>query len=344
MPNFSGQKRFLGQNDTLFIIANPQATDDEIRNSFVKTIQSGLVSYVMKTDAAQYLSIKFDAPQSDNTAATAKKDPWNLWVFSVGGSGNLSGDANHKDKSLYGNISASRVTENEKISFYSGINHNYNSFSYDGKSIEVINRGNETSMEYTKGLGGKWSLGAGIEGGQSTFRNYKFWASARPKVEYSIFPYKDFNAKRIVVGYSIGPRYNAYKDTTIFFKIQELRATQNAYLNASFTQKWGNINIGVDWSNFLHDFNLNKFGITGAVEWRIVKGLKLAFYGNYDIIHNQIFLPKGDATRDAVLTKQRQIGTSFNYGSGMGLRYQFGSKNNSAVNPRFSGLNYSISF
>lgn len=339
--NFLGRNRFEKENDTLSFVAQGTATDDEIRKDFVKSITIGLVKYVLKTDMAKYLSVKFDAPKD---SAKITKDRWNYWVYSVGGSVNASGDANYSSSQFYGNLSASRVTEKEKISFWLGKNQSNSTYRYGTELIKVNNKGMDMNTEYTKAINEHWSIGADVEAEQNTFRNFKFRGSAMPKIEYSVFPYKDFNAKRIVVGYSVGAQENRYFDTTLYLKTREFRGKQTIYVNSSFTQKWGNINIGLDWSNYLHDINLNKLGIGGAVEWRVVEGLKLAFFGNYEFIRNQIYLPKGNATKDEVITKQRSIGSSFNYWTGAGIRYQFGSRNNSAVNSRFNGLNYSISF
>lgn len=339
---FLGRNQFEQQNDSMQVIAQGTATDDEIRKDFVTTINKGLVRYVLKSDAGQYLDFTYKAPDDKKNVVTT--DKWNLWVYSIGASGNFSGDANYSDRNFYGNLSASRVTEDKKTSLWVGMNRSINTFVYDDKEIVVDNYGGDLYFESTRAINQHWSYGFDVEAEQSTFRNFKLRSMLTPKIEYSVFPYKSFNAKRIVLGYTIGAQYNQYFDTTIYLRTQELRGRQTLFLNTSFTQKWGNVNIGIDWSNYLHDVKLNKLGIGGAVEWRIIKGLRVALWGNYEFIHNQINLPKGNATKDELLTRQRQIGSSFNYWGGLGVRYQFGSNQNSAVNARFNGTSYSISF
>jgi hypothetical protein len=343
--SFIGRNRFDKKNDTLTVIAQGVATDDEIRKDFVKAINKGLVKYVLDSDVAKFLNFTYETPKEGTKKNDeSAEDPWNLWVYSIGVRGNANGDANYSDKSFYGNISANRVTENNKISFWGGLNRNVSTFTYNDEKIKVDNYGADFSLEVTRAINQKWSYGVDFEGEQSSFRNFKLRASLMPKIEYSFFPYKDFNAKRVVAGYMIGLQKNIYFDTTLYLKTNELRGRQTFFVNTAFTQKWGNINFGMDWSNYLHDINLNKFGLGGAVEWRIVKGLRLSVYGNYEFIRNQINLAKGNATKDELLTRQRQIGSSFNYWGGVGVRYQFGSNKNNAVNARFNGTNYSISF
>jgi hypothetical protein len=48
-------------------------------------------------------------------------------------------------------------------------------------------------------------------------------------------------------------------------------------------------------------------------------------------------LVKGDATEQEVLTRKRQLASTYNYYTSFGLNYRFGSILNNFVNPRFEG-------
>ncbi|MDZ7341730.1 MAG: hypothetical protein ONB27_10280 [candidate division KSB1 bacterium] len=48
-------------------------------------------------------------------------------------------------------------------------------------------------------------------------------------------------------------------------------------------------------------------------------------------------LPLAGATLEEVLLRQRQLETSYNYWTSIGLSYTFGSIYNNIVNPRFGG-------
>ncbi|HEV8079062.1 MAG TPA: hypothetical protein VGP43_00005, partial [Chitinophagaceae bacterium] len=113
---------------------------------------------------------------------------------------------------------------------------------------------------------------------------------------------------------------------------------------SAFTQPWGNINAGVSYSNYFNDFSKNNFGLNAQIDIKLFKGLSFNLYGNYSIIHDQLSLPKGNASRDDVLTQRRQISSSYNYYTSMGLQYRFGSKYNNVVNPRFSNSGRSFFF
>jgi hypothetical protein len=48
-------------------------------------------------------------------------------------------------------------------------------------------------------------------------------------------------------------------------------------------------------------------------------------------------VPAGAASAEEILTRQRQLQTSFTYFTSFGFSYQFGSIFNNVVNPRFGG-------
>lgn len=338
--NFLGQKRFAGKSDTLICYTEQNATNEEIRGTILNYLKIGLVPYVSKTSFIKALSIGFEGKSDDSKE---EKDPWNYWVYSIGGSGFFYGDANYSNTSFYGNLSANRITEESKMSIWGNYEFNKNVYRYDDDTVKVQNDNVRLGIEYAKSLGQHWSAGYDLSFRRSTFDNIQSRTTLMPKVEYSFYPYKKFNSHRVVVGYALGAQHNAYLDTTIFFKKKEFLPRQEAYAISSFTQKWGNINLGVFWSNYLHNFAINNLSVGGAIEWRIFKGFRFVCWGNYEFIRDQISLPKGNASRDDVLTRRRLIASGFNYNGGIGIKYQFGSQKNSFVNPRFNGLNYSIS-
>ncbi|MDQ6756465.1 MAG: hypothetical protein M3004_05980, partial [Bacteroidota bacterium] len=188
-----------------------------------------------------------------------------------------------------------------------------------------------------------WSWGWNVLYSNSLFNNLKNRIGFTPKIEYNIYPYSISNTKLITFGYYVGPEYNDYYDTTIFFKTKELLVKQTLTASATFTQPWGNINAGVSYSYYFNDFSKNNLGLNAQADIKLFKGLSLNLFGFYSIVHDQLSLPKGNATRDDVLTQRRLIASSYNYYTSIGLQYRFGSKYNNIVNPRFnSGSGFSF--
>jgi len=55
------------------------------------------------------------------------------------------------------------------------------------------------------------------------------------------------------------------------------------------------------------------------------------------LVHDQVYLAKSGATQQEVLTRIRQLKSSFYFQNRFGISYRFGSKLNNFVNPRFEG-------
>ena len=88
-------------------------------------------------------------------------------------------------------------------------------------------------------------------------------------------------------------------------------------------------------SQYLHDPQKYRIGFFGNANVRLFKGFSLDFFGNYDLIRDQLSLSKAELTDEEVLLRQRQLATSYRYFAGFGIRYSFGSIFNNVVNPRF---------
>jgi len=179
-----------------------------------------------------------------------------------------------------------------------------------------------------------WSTGIFVNYYTSTYSNINKSISSKLALEYSIYPYKAFTTKYIGFLYRIGPVFNDYTETTWRDKSKEWLLQQNLSFDVNFTQKWGSVSTSMYWSNYFFDWNWNNYGFFGNGEFRIVKGLTVNFYGGFSIIHDQVELPKGNATQTQVLIRQRVLRNSFEYFTGIGLNYRFGSIYNNVVNPR----------
>ncbi|MBK9686854.1 MAG: hypothetical protein IPO65_03500 [Saprospiraceae bacterium] len=346
---FISQNQQSQRKDTLQYFNDVTSTDDIKRKRMLKHLQIGLLPYLVEKGHADIIevNIKHDEMQKDTSPI---KDPWKQWQFSISASGFFNGDQNYSDSNINNSLSAGRETKISKFSFevYNSINRRrFNFYNPERDTTEVVKATNDRQDIFTRYISKRnehW--GIGLQGGfkRSIFDNIDYQFTLLPQVEYSILPYSDFTNRRWVLGYSIGPKYFNYGDTTIYFKTSELLFQHSLSMISSFTKSWGTINLGAFWSNYLDDFSKNNFSLGGAISWNVFKGFRFSVGGSYDLIHDQISLPKFDASRDDLLIQRRLIATSYNYFVGIGFSYTFGSIYNSQVNPTFRGLNYSISF
>ncbi|HEV3252642.1 MAG TPA: hypothetical protein VGZ71_16905, partial [Puia sp.] len=89
--------------------------------------------------------------------------------------------------------------------------------------------------------------------------------------------------------------------------------------------------------SYLNNPKYYNIGLGGGVNVRVTGALSfnVFVFGSYQ--RDQIYLPKGTATEQDVLTRQRQLATNYTYFTFFGVSYRFGSKLNNFVNPRFEG-------
>lgn len=343
---FKGQNSFLNQDDTLSYFNASTLSDDERRIKMVKSVALGLMKYISHTEAANNIVITYNKPAEADTLNPEKQnDPWNYWIMSLGANGFFDGDANYSSESINSYINADRETDKTKTNI--GLSYYYRKNKFvvsDEETVVTENPQTNGYVNFINKINEHWGYGIFTSIMSSEFSNYDIRLRLTPKVEYDVFKYKEFNNQRLVISYGLGPQYNNYRDTTIFFKTEETLLLQDAAIISSFNKPWGNINVGAFYNSYLNDLTKFSLSFSGSVNWNIFKGLKFAVGGNYDITRNLIQLSKEGATRDEVLLQQKQLNSQYSYFFGVGLSYQFGTKFNNFINPAFKGLNWNLNF
>lgn len=342
---FFGQNSFRNLSDTIRFNTSANGTDFENRDQLIKYLKMGLAPYVAKTAASKDVKIEFkkaDIEQGKKTeSAPATKDPWNYWVFTMGANGNINADDVYKSLRFSGNFSVNRTTEELKVSFRLYGSKNKSTYEYEtitGNEKFVVNNNNYGFSHFlVKSLSSHWSYGYEANYSSSTFSNNKGMMFLKSAIEYDIFPYKEVNNKYFTISYGLNVRKNKYYDTTIFNKVNETLFAHGLEANISFNQKWGSTSVGINYQNYLHNWNFYNLGMSGNINVRITGGLSFNFFAFGALTRDQLYLPKGGATEQEVLTRRRQLASGYNYYTSFGINYRFGSKLNNFVNPRFEG-------
>ncbi|MBL7815915.1 MAG: hypothetical protein JNL70_12945 [Saprospiraceae bacterium] len=339
-----GLGRFAHKSDTLRYFNDATMTDDDKRQRLLKYLKLGLIGYVAQSSIADKIQFTYNDDKKDIKTEEKKKDPWNYWQFSVNTSGFFNGNKNYQSSDINAGVTADRETEKSRFRFRGDNLVSRQVISVDKEKVEINRDQQSIFANYVQKMNEHWAFGIGGDFTRSIFDNIDARIGVSPRVEYSVKPYKKFNNERIVFQYEIGPQFSNYRDTTIYFKTQEVLIQQKAAAICSFTKPWGSINVGAFWSNYMDDFSKNNLGIGGGISWRIFKGFQFAVGGNFQFVHDQISLPLEGASRDDVLTRRRLIATTYDYWAGVGFSYRFGSIYNSQVHPSFKGLSYSLNF
>ncbi|MGN8224775.1 hypothetical protein [Gracilimonas sp. BCB1] len=337
--NFMGQGFIEDKSQILTFVSPKSDTNDEMRRRLVKHVKLGLVYFLAGREVLSDLNVNFSGSLSESTVVN-ETDPWNSWIFRVRASTDFDGEQSQGNLRLNGNVDARRITDQWKINFNYNQNYRRRSFTSEDST------GKETTDIYITenqrffglqafSLGDHWTVGAYQRAQSSTQNNIDLSIGATPSIEYSLFPYKEFNRREVTFRYGILGSYYDYSETTIYNKDEEFLWRQELTIRTDFTQPWGGIYGWLDAGTYMHDFSKNRVNMGFRVNMRIVRGLSIFFSGRYSLINDQLSLPAGDLTEEERLLNLSQQATSYEYGGSFGFEFNFGSVYNNVINPRF---------
>lgn len=334
--DFIGRGPFQGDDHTMTYTSSGDATSDEARTGFTRVLGLGLTSYARGSAPFDRLSVQYRPPRSaPGTAGPPQNDPWDFWVFRLGLNAYLNGESLQSSSQASGSLNASRTTDDWKLSFSGSYSKRSSTYELSDRSVTTRVEDWSSSGLAVKSLGDHWSLGARASAGSSTFYNQDFRWSLQPGVEFNFFPYGETARRELTLQYLVGINHWDYTEETLFGEISETRPSHSVVLGLDLTQPWGRTSISISGSQYLHDASRYSAGISGYAQVRLFKGFSFNVNGSYSRVHDQLYLPKGDATDDEILTRQRQLETSYFYYTSFGISYRFGSIFNNVVNPRF---------
>lgn len=246
-----GQNENAGMRDTISFVTTPDETQDETRIKIVRTIKMGLMRYVAKTPLAKYMNISFSEPLSE----TVSTDKWNSWVFMTSIYGFLQAEKTYSDYYVSGNLSANRITKDWKINISASLNQNSDKYIIDDTTtIRGTNSSKSFNTLIVKSMTDHWSIGGTTRFGASAYNNETFKFSLMPAIEYDVFPYSQSTRRQLRILYTAGYTFNNYTDTTIYDKVKEHLWSHSLTASYEVVQKWGNIDISVGYSNYIHDW------------------------------------------------------------------------------------------
>jgi hypothetical protein len=332
--DFTGENKFAGLNDTLHYSTNPTMTEDERRDKMLSYLKMGLLRYILRTPLVEKAEVTYNFKSDSNET---KQDDWDSWVFQIGAQAYFSGQSSYNSLSAWGDISASRTTEDLITGIDLSNSYNQDAFNYDDLKITSISRSFSSSAWCIFSIDNHWSAGVWAHYSNSSYSNLKLSLSAQPGIEYNIFPYSDYTRRQLRINYKIGPAYKKYIDTTIYEKLKDTLIAQSLSATFEYILPWGNFSCSVSGDSYLHDLSKNQFSVYANSSLKIYKGLSINFYISYASIHNQLNLSKAGATRDEVLLRRKQLETQYNFSGSFGISYTFGSIYDNVVNPRFGG-------
>ncbi|NOY60991.1 MAG: DUF481 domain-containing protein [Calditrichaeota bacterium] len=331
---FIGKKIFKNIVQNLYYTSAETDTKDHMRQGLAKILELGLAPYISQTSMANLLKIEYDSQQADSVRELGK-DSWMYWVFHFGVEGELEAEETQNKFNLVNEISAERITEIWKIR--SRFKHEYERENFKENDEKITGKRSEweADAEVIKSLSDHWSVGIFGNGNSSTRKNLNLSFGFAVGVEYNFFPWEQSDQRIFSVSYSSGIRSYKYHEETLFGKTAEELFHGRMRIELRLIQPWGDVNTSLENFHYYHDLTKYSSKLETKLALRITEGLAFTLDLEVESIHNQLYLPKGEATLEEILLEQKQLATNFDLSISFGWRYSFGSIYNNIVNRRF---------
>ena len=308
-------------------------TYEEERKKITDALTLGIMPFVSQTKASEQLVFKFTGSENDMNGENVE-DPWNNWTFRGDVSGNTNLEESRKTLNYSFNVRGDKVTEDWKFRNNARRSVNIKKYTSEGEEYKSENTTTYASSSVVKSINSKWSAGAFSSYYNSNYQNTIYSISIKPAVEYNIFPWDISDRKVFTIAYYLGPIWKKYYEETIYEKLKESLWEQALRLDLQLVQTWGEVQAGLNASNYMHDWSKNRVTLNTDLSVRIIRGLSVRMGFRVENVHDQIYLAKGDVSLEDVLLNKVQLPSSFEVGANFGLRVQFGSIYNNIVNNR----------
>jgi len=334
--NFKGQEELEGNQLSFKVPVTAVMTGREVDEHLVRRIKLGLAGFLAGTPYAALADVKVDLTEEKVTVESeAAQDNWNNWIFEAYARFNTNKESKRGRTDLRIGFEADRTTPELRIRFRPNFFYRSQRVTQaDGTELVSLRKDMWANSSVVKSISDHWSVGFFASGTSSTFRNIDYGIWVAPAIEYNFFNYNEVPFKEFTVAYRLGWTRNDYTEETVFFKTEENLVRQVLDANLRLRQRWGNIFAGISGGNFLNDFSKNRLSLRGQADVRLIKGLSFNVGGSYEIINDQISLPRGEASVEDILLGQSQLATNFEADLSFGLKYTFGSLFNNVVNTR----------
>lgn len=336
--HFIGRGAYQDLEATLTYQWKTTDTSDAVRSGLVRVIKLGLVPYLARTPLRDRIEVGFTGARAAAGSIGTMRDPWNYWIYRAQGNTRVEGESQSATQAYSAGVSASRVTEAWKMS--ANANGSYRESRYDISEAETytsISKGFGAAALVVKSLTGHWSAGVRGLASSSTYLNQSLATRLAPAIEYDVFPYAESTRRKLTIQYSVGFDHFRYYKETIFDRTSESKMDAALVGALDLRRPWGSMATGVEVGTYLDDFRKKRLEVSGEANVRLLKGLSLSVWGSSAIVRDQIYLPKGEATAEEILVRQRQLATSYRYTLSVGFSYTFGSIYTNVVNPRLVG-------
>ena len=332
-----GRRQWEGRDDTVQINSEAGEPQDGLRRALVRVFGLMLARYAVETPVGSKLTLQAPAGTVAATQTTAAEDPWNFWVFRLNFNSFLNGQQGDRNSNVNVNTSANRLTDAWKINLNAGFGYSENRFELSDGTFRSFTRRRNVNALVVKSLSDHWSAGAMLRASRETFNNHRLNLRVAPGIEYNFFPYSESTRRQMTLQWTGGVNRFKYDQETIYGLLSETRWDQQLLALLSLRQPFGSIRLTGEVAHYFEDLDQYRFSINGDADVRLFRGFSFNVFGDYSVLHDQLYLPRQGASDEEIIARQQQLATTYRYFVGMGITYRFGSINNTIVNARFGG-------
>ena len=332
--NFIGKKEFTGINNEYTIITKQSDTIDDIRKILLKTFKIGILQYYSKTDFIDRLNIKIE-DKENKKADEMLIDQWNKWIYRIESAGEFQKEESQNEYSLTTAVQIQKTTEEWKGAVAASYEINRENYFDNGNRISNKQDTREISARYIKSLTSKWSARIYGEYSSRTYLNIEHKFGTSLAAEYNIFPWNESHRRILAIKYEVGIGAYNYIEETIYDKMNETLLSESLEINLELIQPWGEILLKLDGGHLFKDFSKNELTFESDISLRLTRNFSIFCQMESAMIHNQLYLPKGDISLEDLLLKRRKLATTYEISGQIGFRFIFGSIYDNVVNERF---------
>jgi hypothetical protein len=332
--SFIGMEMFKGMDFNYELVTDPSYTEDDTRNGLLKIIKAGILPYYSKSGNLGQLDIDLIEKQNSK-AENVTVDRWNKWIFRLSSGASFQKEESQNEASLESSTRIEKITSAWKTRFEASYEIDRESYFDDGTKYANNQDNTFLGVNYIKSLGQKWSAGIFGEYSSSTYLNIKNSFKTHIGIEHNFFPWEESSRRILSVGYYAGISGFDYHEITIYDKLHEFLSFHSIRVNSEFIEPWGTAELILEARHLFNDFKKNRFTIFSDVSLRITKQISVYFEINTQFIHDQLYLPRGDASVEDVLLQRRKLATTYEFEGNAGFRFTFGSIYSNVVNERF---------
>ncbi len=330
----TGLNEFEGINNNFEHGISRTQTSLEQNEELVHVLRIALAPYLLHR-ISDALTLKIDKDSTSEVALEEEIDKWHNWIFSVSGRLNVNEQDTRKQSSVTLRFDGDKVTENWRIRLDGRFRRNILKIFEENEEPFSSRVENEfIGGSIVKSLSSHWSAGVFGSYFANTADNLDSRVNSSLALEYNFFDYQEVLTKEMTIAYRVGMNWQHYQDSTIFDRLEDSFGSQSLAVEIRFRKNWGNLFSTIRGSHFLNNFKRNRLSLDNSASVRVWKGLTVQFNVEFNIIRDQINLPKGETSLEDVILQQRAIAKSYDLFIGTGINYTFGSIFNNIVNTR----------